>query len=73
MLQCKLTEGTSDAYVCDVKAVPDPQCVMMFDLPLKDLGRFLTDSRKFSIFIADIAYNVGKFCYAYILCTSILC
>jgi len=28
MLQCKLTDGTSDAFVCDLKAAPDPQCIM---------------------------------------------
>lgn len=61
MLQCKLTEGTSDAFVRDVKAAPDPQCVMMFDFQLQDLVRFLTDSRKFSIFTADTTYNVGNF------------
>ena len=61
MLQCKLTEDTSDAFVRDVKAAPDPQCVMMFDFQLQDLVRFLTDSRKFSIFTADTTYNVGNF------------
>ena len=61
MLQCKLTEGTSDAFVRDVKAAPDPQCVMMFDFQLQDLVRFLTDSKKFSIFTADMTYNVGNF------------
>ena len=61
MLQCKLTEGTSDAFVRDVKAAPDPQCVMMFDFQLQDLVRFLTDSRKFSIFTADTTYNIGNF------------
>ena len=61
MLQCKLTDGTSDAFVCDVKAVPDPQCVIAFDWQVNDLVRFLTDDRKFSVFTADTTYNVGEF------------
>ena len=61
MLQCKLTDGTSDAFVRDVKAAPDPQCIMAFDWQLNDLVRFLTDGRKFCIFTADTTYNVGQF------------
>ena len=61
MLQCKLTDGTSDAFVRDVKAAPDPQCVMAFDWQVNDLVRFLTDDRKFSVFTADTTYNVGEF------------
>ena len=34
---------TSDAFVCDVKVAPAPQCVMMFDFQLQDLVRFFTD------------------------------
>ena len=33
----------------------------MFDFQLQNLVRFLTDSRKFSIFTADTTYNVGNF------------
>ena len=51
----------SDAFVHDVKAAPNLQCVMMFDFQLQDLSRFLTDGRKFSIFTADTTYNVGNF------------
>ena len=61
MLQCKLTDGTSDAFVRDVKAAPHPQCVMAFDWQVNDLVRFLTDDRKFSVFTADTTYNVGEF------------
>ena len=53
MLQCKLTDGTSDAFVRDVKAAPDPQCIMAFDWQINDLVHFLTDERKFCIFTAD--------------------
>jgi len=61
MLQCKLTDGTSDAFVRDVKAAPDPQCIMAFDWQINDLVRFLTDEKKFCIFTADTTYNVGEF------------
>ena len=61
ILQCKLTDGTSDAFVQDVKAAPDPQCVMVFDWQISDLVRFLTDERKFRVFTADTTYNVGEF------------
>ena len=61
MLQCKLVEGTSDAFVRDVKAAPDPQCVLFFDWQLNDLVRFLTDSRQFSVLTADTTYNLGQF------------
>jgi len=61
MLQCKLAEGSADAFVRDVKAAPDPQCVLFFDWQLNDLVRFLTDDRDFSIFTADTTYNLGDF------------
>lgn len=61
MLQCKLAEGTSDAFVRDVKAAPDPQSVLFFDWQLRDLVRFLTDENKFSIFTTDTTYNLGDF------------
>ena len=61
MLQCKLVEGTSDAFVHDVKAAPDPQCVLFFDWQLNDLVHFLTDSRQFSVLTADTTYNLGQF------------
>ena len=41
MLQCKLAQGTSDAFVCDVKAA------------LTRFVRFLTDPMHFSILTAD--------------------
>jgi len=61
MLQCKLTEGTADAFVRDVKAAPDPQCVLAFNWQIYDLARFLTDNRKFSVLTADTTYNLGEF------------
>ena len=53
MLQCKSSEGSADAFVRNVKAAPDPQCVLFFDWQLQDLARFLTPS--FGIF-TDIIY-----------------
>ena len=31
MLQCKVCEGKSEAFVRDVKAAPEPQCVLFSD------------------------------------------
>ena len=61
MLQCKLVEGTSDAFVRDVKAAPDPLCVLFFDWQLNDLVRFLTNDEAFSVFTADTTYSLGDF------------
>jgi len=51
MLQCKLTDGTLDAFVHDVQAAPGPQCIMAFDCQVNDLFHFLTDKRKFSVLL----------------------
>ena len=61
MLQCKLAEGTSEAFVRDVKAAPEPQSVLFFDWQLRDLVRFLTNKNLFSIFTADTTYSLGQF------------
>ena len=61
MLQCKSSEGSAYAFVRDVKAAPDPQCVLFFDWQLQDLVRFLTNDKLFSIFTADTTYNLGEF------------
>ena len=61
MLQCKSSEGSADAFVRDVKAAPDPQCVMFFNWQLQDLVRFLTNDKVFGIFTADTTYNLGEF------------
>ena len=57
MLQCKLTDGTSDAFVRDVKAAPDPQCIMAFDWQINDLVRFLTDEKN-SVFLLQIPHTM---------------
>jgi hypothetical protein len=61
MLQCKLAEGKSDAFVRDVKAAPQPQCVLFTDYQISDLVRFTTNAHIFSIFTADTTYNLGEF------------
>ena len=61
MLQCKLCEGKDDAFVRDVKAAPEPQCVMFSEWQLSDFNRFVTDPREYSILTADTTYNLGDF------------
>ena len=61
MLQCKQSEGKVDAFVRDVKAAPEPQCILFYDWQIDDLKRCLTDSRHFSIFTVDTTYNLGGF------------
>ena len=61
MLQCKMSEGKCDSFVQDVKAAPDPQCVLFTDYQISDLAWFTTNSREFSILTADTTYNLGEF------------
>lgn len=60
MLECKLAQGTQDAFVQDVKADPDPQCALFFSWQIEDMERFLTHE-EFGNFTADTTYNLGKF------------
>ena len=61
MLQCKVCEGKSEAFVRDVKAAPEPQCVLFSDWQISDLERFLTGHGEYSILTADTTYNLGDF------------
>ena len=61
MPQSRITEWMLLYTYRDVKAAPDPQCVLFFDWQLNDLVRFLTDSRQFSVLTADTTYNLGQF------------
>ena len=61
MLECKAMQGSEDVFVRDVKAAPSPQCVLFFDWQLWDMNRFLTNNKKFGIFMADTTYNLGEF------------
>lgn len=56
MLECKLTQGTEDA---DVKAAPDPQCIMFVDWQLADMELFLANGQ--GILTIDATYSLGEF------------
>ena len=60
MLQCKLSEGKLAAFVRDVKAAPEPQCVLFYDWQINNLSWFLTSAEQFSIFCADTTFNLGQ-------------
>ena len=47
MLECKLSQGEADIYVQDVKAAPQPMCVLSFEWQLNDMERFLTNNNEF--------------------------
>ena len=61
MLECKLAQGTQELFVRDVKAVPDPQCVLCFDWQVRDMECFLTRPDGFGILTVDTTYNLGHF------------
>ena len=61
MLECKLAQGTQDAFVRDVKAAPEPQCILFLDSQLEDMERFLVDNDDFGILTIDPTYNLGQF------------
>ena len=61
MLECKLAQGTQDAIVRDVKAAPEPQCILFLDSQLEDMERFLVDNDDFGILTIDPTYNFGQF------------
>ena len=62
MLECKLAQGTQEAFVRDVKAAPDPQCVLFFDWQIADMERFVTNtSEQHGILTIDPTYNLGQF------------
>ena len=61
ILQCKVYEGKEDAYVRDVKAATEAQCVMFCERQLSDLNCFFTDPREYSVLTADTTYNLGDF------------
>ena len=61
MLECKLAQGKSEAFVQDVKAAPQPMCVLCFDWQLDDMVRFLTKNHSFGVLTVDTTYNLGDF------------
>ena len=40
MLECKLVQGKAEVFVQDVKAAPQPMCVLSFNWQLYDMERF---------------------------------
>ena len=61
MLECKLAQGTQDAFVRDVKAAPEPQCILFLDCQLADMERFLVNDQNYGILTVDPTYNLGQF------------
>ena len=62
MLECKLTQGTGDAFIRDVKAAPEPQSVLFCDWQLEEVVRNCTNNRQFSVLTVDTTFNLGEFC-----------
>ena len=61
MLECKISQGRSDLFVQDVKAAPQPMCVLSTEWQLDDMVRFLTSNHDFGILTVDTTYNLGDF------------
>ena len=62
MLECKLAQGTQEAFVRDVKAAPDPRCILFFDWQIADMESFLTSSsEQRGILTIDPTYYLGQF------------
>lgn len=53
-----MSQGTREAFIRDVKASPEPQCVLFLDSQLADMERFLLCDEGFGI---DPTYNLGQF------------
>lgn len=67
LLECKLAQGSVDAYIRDVKAAPNPQCILFFDWQIKEMIKFLTNPFCFGVFNVDTTFNLGQF---YVTTTS---
>ena len=61
MFECKLTQGSNEAFVRDVKAAPSPQCVLYFDWQLSEMERFLTNNSEFGVLTVDTTFCLGEF------------
>lgn len=48
-------------FVRDVKAVPEPMCVLATDIQLDDLVRFCTDPNQFAVLCIDPTFCIGEF------------
>ena len=61
MLECKLAQSKSEAFVRDVKAAPEPMAVLFNDWQLNNLERFCTNNHSFSVLSVDTTFNLGDF------------
>ena len=64
ILECKLAQGTQKTFVRDIKAAPDPQCILFFDWQIADIcmEKFVTDSsEQHGTLTIDPTYNLGQF------------
>ena len=61
MLECKLAQGKSEAFVCDVKSAPEPMAVVFYDWQLNNLERFCTNNHSFSVLGIDTTFSLGDF------------
>ena len=61
MLECKLTQGSNDTFVRDVKAALSPQSILFFDWQLCDMEHFLSNNRQFGVLTVDTTFNLGEF------------
>ena len=68
MLECKLAQGKDEVFVQDVKAAPQPMCVLSFNWQFDDMERFLTNNHQFGILTVDTTY--GFLCHCSHLSSS---
>lgn len=61
MLQCKLTQGSSNFWVQDVKTALQLISILCFDWELNDLVYFLSYNQCFSVLTVDTTYKLDDF------------
>ena len=62
VLQCKEEDKAKEtAYVRKVVAAPEPAAVLAFDWQMKDIDKFCTNPRHFSVFHVDPTFDLGPF------------
>ena len=62
VLQCKEDDKAKEtAYVRKVVAAPEPAAVLAFDWQMKDIAKFCTNPKHFSVFQVDPTFDLGPF------------
>ena len=62
VLQCKEDDKAKETtFVRKVVAAPEPAAVLAFDWQMKDIAKFCTDPRHFSVFQVDPTFDLGPF------------